>query len=88
MYISKQCIGDNMDNKHNKQELIYLQETTDWSHLEYKVPNHVYIVDKKTKWLVGYIPNGSSVEHFFKHPMKTFSKKERNFKDITKLMGW
>ena len=67
--------------------ILYLQEVTKWDDGQ-NVPNHIYMVDNKKGWLIGYIKKGTNEEVIFKSPYKTFSKKNRNFKDVTKLMGW
>lgn len=58
----------------------YLKETTDWSNVEYRVPNHTYIFDQDR--CVGYIVNGEV--KMFDQPLKRFARKGRQFKDVTK----
>lgn len=61
----------------------YLQEiTTEWK-VDYRVPCHTYILNEK-KECIGYIKEGTTEQHMFKHPMKQFSRSKRKFKDVTK----
>lgn len=64
-----------------KKDKIFKEELTEWSD---GTLNHTYIFDKKTKWLIGYIKNGEVKETYFTLPIKTFSTKNRKFKDVTK----
>lgn len=57
----------------------YLKETTDWRGSGINVPNHVYIFDKKDRW-VGYITD-SGWRYEFSEPFY-FSKKGRTFKEV------
>lgn len=61
----------------------YLRETTAWEDLDYNVPAHIYAIDNRG-WCLGYIKAGTTTVRWFKHPMKTFSKKGRKFEDVTK----
>ena len=61
----------------------YLQETTAWNDIDYNIPSHIYAVDGRG-WCIGYIKAGTTDVRWFKNPMKTFNKKGRTFKDVTK----
>lgn len=58
----------------------YLQEITDWSNSEVRIPNHTYIFDGSN--CVGYIKEGTTTPYMFKKPSRIFSKKGRSFKEI------
>lgn len=55
----------------------YLKETTDWGG---SASNHTYIFEG-TK-CVGYIPEGSTEQRFFKKPSVQFSKRGRTFEKV------
>jgi len=57
----------------------YLQETTNWDNLEYRVPNHIYIISGIK--CVGYIKEGTTEEIKFKNPV-FFYRRYRKFKEI------
>ena len=58
----------------------YLQETTDWSSADCKIPNHTYIFDDDK--CIGYIKAGTTEEIMFSKPSTNFSKKGRKFKKV------
>jgi len=58
----------------------YLQETTDWSNCEVRIPNHIYIFDGSS--CVGYIKEGTKDKIMFSKPSRIFSKKGRTFKEV------
>ena len=60
----------------------YLKEVTTWDEVDYNVPSHTYIINRKQE-LIGYIKEGTKEKIFFKHPIKQFSKSRRKFEDVT-----
>jgi hypothetical protein len=56
----------------------YLKEITDWKEIEFKVPNHTYMVNDEGH-LAGYIKTGTKKEIIFSKPLKNFSKSRRRF---------
>jgi hypothetical protein len=61
----------------------FFKETTSTYKTEYRVPLHTYVLDDN-KHCVGYIKEDEKSIRFFNQPMKTFSKKNRTFKNVTK----
>ncbi len=58
----------------------YMHETTsDWT-TDFKMPGHIYILEGTT--CVGYIKQGTEVETMFNHPLKSFDKRKRTFKEL------
>ena len=64
-----------------KSELRAFKEITSWEGLDYKVPNHVYILNPKGH-LVGYRKSGSGEYIQFENPMKRFEKTRRKFVEL------
>jgi hypothetical protein len=64
--------------------LKYLQETTAWDDIDYNIPSHIYVIDNRG-WLVGFIKSGTQDVLWFEKPKKSFDKKRRTFKDVTKF---
>ncbi len=64
-----------------KSELRAFKEITSWEGLDYKVPNHVYILNPKGH-LVGYRKSGSGEYVQFENPMKRFEKTRRKFVEL------
>jgi hypothetical protein len=63
----------------------YLKETTDWSQVDYCVPNHTYIVeDGRSGRLLGYIKAGRTEEIMFSKPFP-FDRKNRKFVEVKKV---
>lgn len=67
--------------KKPKTGVTYLQETTDWSDADCRVPNHIYIFDGDK--CVGYIKEGTNVISMFKKPSTNFSKRGRKFTKLS-----
>jgi len=59
-----------------------LEETTDWSHMPYKVPNHIYAVSQVTGKLLGYWRESDGKLILHKKPL-SFTKSRRTFNKIT-----
>lgn len=56
------------------------KECTSWDDLEYRIPQHIYLVDDRS--LVGYIPEGTFKAIYFSEPKKQWSPLDRTFRDI------
>lgn len=56
------------------------QECTSWDDLEYRIPQHIYLVDDSS--LVGYILEGTFKATYFSKPKKQWSPLGRTFRDI------
>ena len=60
----------------------YLQETTsDWK-TEFRMPCHIYVMDKSK--CVGYIKEGTTKILMFSQPWTYFDKRHRTFKKLNK----
>lgn len=61
----------------------FYQETTKDYSVEYRVPLHTYVLNEQ-KQCVGYIKEGQEEVRWFNSPMKSFDKRKRTFKNVTK----
>ena len=59
-------------------DIIALKEITAWDDLGYKVPNHIYFLNKAGH-CVGYRKTGGGEVTMFSQPMKRFEKTRRKF---------
>jgi hypothetical protein len=57
-----------------------LRETTVWTEKDYRVPNHIYLLDGDK--MVAYVPEGGVDPFYFKNPIK-FSRTGRKFEEVT-----
>lgn len=64
-----------------KEGLRAFKEITDWDGLDYKVPNHIYILNPAGH-LVGYRKTGGGEYVQFDKPMKQFEKSRRKFVEL------
>ena len=64
-------------------KISYLKETTDWRACDHVQPQHIYIVERWTGSLLGYIKNGTTIPFYFRKPMRQWSQTRRKFDELT-----
>ena len=62
--------------------MIFLQETTDWGDIN--CPNHIYCLDDKKEYLLGYIMAGTNEHKMFSKPIR-FDMRYRKFKELSRV---
>lgn len=63
----------------------YLKETTDNWKCDFRVPNHIYILEKgRNGRMLGYVKEGTTEPTMFEKPIP-FARKGRTFKELKSL---